>query len=271
MKHTNYYLRSVYYFVMRWIVHKKYMIAPVPEHNLSFKFKTEDVIGRLMFKTGRCEPGITRCFLNNVQLEKDDIMLDIGANIGWYSLLFDRYAPPSINIYAFEPDPLNFGLLAVNARRNSAHRVTCIPKALSDKEETRTLYLYPNKNRGRHSLLPINSGEEVEVATTTVDNFIQRAQLDPQRIKFVKIDVEGYEYFVLLGAKKLLPHLPVLHTEYAPEMMAKGGVDSQQFVDLVTGYGFKPFIIDAQGDLQATTGEKLCAQKKGIDILWKKK
>ena len=271
MQKTGYYLRAIYYFFMRWIIHKQYLTAPVPEHNLRFKFKTEDAIGRIMLKTGTCEPSITRCFLKNVTLEENDIMLDIGANIGWYAMLFDRYSPASVSIYAFEPDPLNYGLLAVNAHRNNARKVTCIPKALSDREETKTLYLYPHKNRGRHSLLPLHSGERVEVATTTVDNFVRDAQLDPQRVKFAKVDVEGYEYFVLRGAQKLLSSLPMLHTEYSPWMMEKGGIAPRQLIDLVMSYGFEPFVIDAQGELQATSGEQLRAQQVGVNILWKKK
>ncbi|MGB3851207.1 MAG: FkbM family methyltransferase [Tunicatimonas sp.] len=270
MKKTSYYLNSVYYFVMRWIAQQKYLIAPVPEHGLSFKFKTEDAVGRLMLKNGNCEPGITRCFLENVQLEDDDIMLDIGANIGWYSVLFDKYSSASARIYAFEPDPLNYGLLALNAQRNNAHKITCIPQALSDRQETKTLYLYPHKNRGRHSLLPLHTGEQVEVDTTTVDSFLSDAQLDPRRVKFVKIDVEGYEYFVLQGAKQLLPHLPLLHTEYSLAMMEKGGIDAQAFIDLVMEFGFKPFVIDTQGNLLAITAAELATTQRGIDILWKK-
>ncbi|UOR04062.1 FkbM family methyltransferase [Hymenobacter aerilatus] len=256
--------------MMRWVFHRQYLIAPVPDYNLSFKFKTEDVVGRRMLKTGLCEPGITRCFLNNVHLEEHDIMLDIGANIGWYSMLFDRHSPASARIYAFEPDPLNYGLLTNNAQRNNARKVICIPQALSDRQENKTLYLYPDKNRGRHSLLPLHTGEQIEVSTTTVDDFMRDKQLDPRRIKFVKIDVEGYEYFVLKGAKTLLPHLPILHTEYSLEMMKKGGIDPQEFLDLIVSYGFQPFIIDAQGELKASSSEQLMTIEKGIDILWKK-
>ncbi|MBT2558696.1 FkbM family methyltransferase [Hymenobacter sp. ISL-91] len=270
MNTTSYYLNSTYYFFMRWVFHKQYLIAPAPEHNLSFKFKTEDAVGRRMFKTGICEPGITRCFLNNVHLGENDIMLDIGANIGWYSMLFDRNSPASARIYAFEPDPLNYGLLTDNAQRNNARKVTCVQQALSDRQENKTLYLYPDKNRGRHSLLPLHEGKKIQVATTTVDDFMRDAQLDPRKIKFVKIDVEGYEYFVLKGAKNLLPHLPLLHTEYSSEMMRKGGIDPQEFINLIVSYGFQPFIIDAQGELQASSSDQLMTIEDGIDILWKK-
>ncbi len=270
MKKPAYYWRSVHYFFMRWAIRKDYLLASVPERGLRFKFKTEDALGRILFKRRECEPGITRCFMDNVRLEEDDIVLDVGANIGWYAVLFNKYSPPSARIYAFEPDPLNYGLLAINAHLNDARKITCIPQAVSDQEETKPLYLYPNKNRGRHSLLPLHAGEKVTVATTTLDNFLRDADLDPRRVKFVKIDVEGYEYFVLRGAQQLLSHLPLLHTEFSPTMMKQGGIEPQWLVELVMGYGFKPFVIDEQGTLHSFTKEQLLALDIIVDILWKK-
>ena len=246
------------------------MVAQVPQHHLRFKFKTEDALGRALYKHQINDPGSTRCFLTNVHLEENDVVLDIGANIGWYSLLFDKYSPSSVSIYAFEPDPLNYGLLAINAERNNARKITCIPKALSDKSETKTLYLYPNKNRGRHSLLPLNKGEKIQVATTTIDEFVKESQIDPRRVKFIKMDVEGYEYFVLQGADTVLPHLPLLHTEYSLSYLQKGGIDPKQFIDLIVGYQFNPYVIDAQGGLRQMPHEQLIALPQAVDILWVK-
>ncbi len=158
----------------------------------------------------------------------------------------------------------------MNAHLNNARKITCIPKALSDQVETKPLYLYPNKNRGRHSLLPLHAGEKVTVNTTTLDNFVRDADIAPQHVKFVKIDVEGYEYFVLRGAQKLLSHLPLLHTEFSLPMMKQGGIEPQWLVDLVMGYGFQPFVIDERGKLHSLTKEQLLALDKIVDVLWKK-
>lgn len=270
MKKVRFYLRAINYIIMRWLVRKNYMTAYLPKHALHFKFKTEDVVGRVLYKYREFEPGITRCFLENIPLEEEDIVLDVGANIGWYSLLLDKHSPSSVRLYAFEPDPLNFQLLSANITLNKARNITAIPKALSDKSTTQTLYLYPSKNRGRHSLLPINSGEQVDVTTTTVDTFVQENQLDVRRIKFMKIDVEGYEYFVLRGAHEVLSHIPYLHTEYSPGYMQRGGVDAQEFINLMRSYQFVSYGIEAEGKLRELTDEQLLALKKGSNILWAK-
>lgn len=246
------------------------MTAHVPAHNLRFKFKTEDALGRLLYKNRTNEPAITRCFLDYVPLEEEDVVFDIGANIGWYAILFDKYSPASVSIYAFEPDLLNYGLLCSNVEKNHAQKVVAVPKALSDKSETKTLYLYPSKNLGRHSLLPINTDRKVEVATTTLDEFVEENSIDATRVKFIKVDVEGYEYFVLLGGQNLLQHVPFLHTEYSPHYLRKGGIEAAAFIDLILKHNFIPHIINEQGQLDSVSYEELIKLQKKVDLLWTK-
>ncbi len=273
MKTMRYYVRLVYYFLLRWIIHKPYMVATVPEHGLRFKFKTEDSLGRLLYKNQIVEPETTRCFLENVPLQDGDVVLDIGANIGWYALLLAQHSPSSVRIYAFEPDPLNFELLTANVQLNNAQKITGVPKALSDQRETKTLYLYPHKNRGRHSLIPLakGDGETVQVTTTTLDDFLDEYAVDPARVKFIKMDVEGYEYYVLRGASRLLETVPYVHTEFWPPYFRRGNIDQKGLVDLMFGYQYQPHLIDERGDLYEIPYETLIIQERGVNILWVKK
>ncbi|MGB3779341.1 MAG: FkbM family methyltransferase, partial [Tunicatimonas sp.] len=206
-------------------------------------------------------------------LQDGDVVLDIGANIGWYSLLLERNSPPSVRIYAFEPDPLNYRLLTTNAQLNHAHKITGVPMALSDKAETKTLYLYPNKNRGRHSLIPLakGDGETVQVTTTTLNDFVNEYTVDPARVKFIKMDVEGYEYHVLRGGSRLLETVPFVHTEFWPPYFRRGKVDQKGLVDLMRSYQYQPQIIDERGDLYEIPYETLITLEQGVNILWVKK
>lgn len=272
MKKIGYYLRSARYFLLRWIFRQPYMIATVPEHKLRFRFKTEDSLGRLLYKRQTCEPGISRCFLKHVPLRDRDVVLDIGANIGWYSLLLERNAPSSVHIYAFEPDPLNFELLTANVQLNRAQNITSIPKALSDTVETTTLHLYPNKNRGRHSLIPLakGDGDTVEVATTTLDSFVDDYAIDTARVQFIKMDVEGYEYYVLRGASRLLETVPFVHTEFWPPYFRRGNVNQKDLVDLMHEYQYTPRLISEQGNLHDVPYDELVTLEQGVNILWTK-
>ncbi|MGB3586777.1 MAG: FkbM family methyltransferase [Tunicatimonas sp.] len=263
-------LSSVAYLISKWVFRLPYMSTTLSKHNLKITFKTEDALGRHLYKYGICEPENTKCFLENVQLKEGDIVLDVGANIGWYSLLFSRYGPANTQIFAFEPDPLNYNLLKKNIQQNNATQVTCYNQALSDKVEKKTLYLYPSKNRGRHSLLPINEGEQVEVSTITLDTFIDEHQLDQSRVKFIKIDVEGYEFFVLKGGQQLLEHVPIIHTEFAPSYMQKGGIAPSDFLDTLHQKKYTPHIIGEQGKLENTSYESLLHSSQHMDLLWMK-
>ena len=261
-------LSSVAYLVSKWILRLPYMSTTLREHNLKITFKTEDALGRHLYKYDHYAPANTACFLKNIPLESEDIIIDVGANIGWISLLFFRYGPANIQIFAFEPDPLNYKLLQKNVQQNNATQVTCCSEALSDKVEKKTLYLYPSKNRGRHSLLPINQGQQVEVSATTLDTFLEERKLDYSRVKFVKIDVEGYEYFVLKGGQQLLEHAPIIHTEFAPTYMERGGIKPADLLDILYQKNYTPRIIGEQGELEDTSYESLLHSKQQMDLLW---
>src|SRR5688572_7956553 len=136
---------------------------------------------------------------------KDDIVLDIGANIGYFTILLARFAK---HVYAFEPEPNNFKQLQENTKH--LDNVDNIDIAISNRLDYTTLYLCPTDN-GMHRLYKskwCEGGEQIKnIPTTTIDRFIY-INLDNDKkkkdIKFIKIDVEGYEYKVLQGMTDLL-------------------------------------------------------------------
>ncbi len=262
------FFNSFIYFVARWLLHVPYMSRFLPEHRLKITFKTEDVLGRHLYKYGICEPSNTKCFLENIPLKENDVIIDVGANIGWFSLIFSRYGPANMKVFSFEPDPLNYQLLKRNVEQNDAKQVICHAEALSNKIGDEILYLYPSKNRGRHSLLPINEGQQVKVATTTLDAFLPAQNIEYSQVKFVKIDVEGYEYFVLQGSQQLLEHVPFVHTEYSPSYMEKGGVAFSDFLNTLYQRSYIPKIIGNEGLLIDTSYESLLHPERGMDLLW---
>lgn len=263
-----YYLKSVKYLFYRWVIHKKYLVAYTPKFKLYFKFKTEDVQGRLIYKRGIYEEELTHFLLHNLKLEAHDIIFDIGANLGWYSLLLNKISPKS-QIYAFEPDPVNFTILEQNIKLNNAKEIRAQQLALSDSSESKTLYLYPSKNSGRHSLLPINSGQQMQVLTVALDEFVDNSKLDYSKIKFIKIDIEGYEYFAFMGAKKVLEFVPYILSEYSPNYMKKGKINPEDLLHLLYSYSFVPHSLEKQKLIELTK-EEILSKGHNINIFWKK-
>jgi FkbM family methyltransferase len=262
-------ISSLKYLVNRFILRRQYLTAKDNKYGIRFKFKTEDVVGRHIYKSGEYEKSLSEFVAKYLSFQEGDVALDVGANIGWYSLLLDKLMPDNSLIYAFEPDPLNYGLLCSNIKLNNASKVVPVNFALSDKNEVRKLYQYSNNNLGRHSLLDINEGNYVEVETITLDSYIDSVGIDVARVKFIKIDIEGYEYFALCGANNLLDQVTTVISEFVPRYMEKGGVEPERFLDLLIEKGFDSYVI-RDGDLVSQDKAALL-MKKACDIVWLKR
>jgi FkbM family methyltransferase len=123
----------------------------------------------------------------------DGVMLDVGAHYG-YSLM--RFAETGWAVHAFEPDPSNRAHLTENHGHDK--RVTIVPAAVSDKPGAMTLYT-SHESTGVSSLVAFTDRHE---ATATVDVIRLQDYMvenDIRHVDFLKIDVEGYEKFVLDG------------------------------------------------------------------------
>ncbi len=262
-------IRSLSYLINRFILRRQYLTAKDKKYGNRFKFKIEDVVGRHIYKSGEYEADLSEFIAQHVSFQEGDVALDAGGNIGWYSLLLDKLMPDNSLIYAFEPDPLNYGLLSTNIELNNADKVVPVNLALSDKNEVRKLYQYSNNNLGRHSLLDINEDDYVEVETITLDSYIDSAGIDVARVKFLKIDIEGYEYFALCGASNVLDHVTTVISEFVPRYMEKGGVEPERFLELLIDKGFDPYVV-RDGGLVSQDSDMLLV-KKACDIIWLKK
>ncbi len=141
------------------------------------------------------------------QVRPGDVVVDVGAHIGRYTLPAARFASRVISL---EPDPENFALLEANVRLNGFRNVTLLRIAASDRAGSSSLQRATGPNRGTSSLRPPEDepgdstriGETVTVLCDTLDHILEPFGLD--RIDWLKIDVEGHERQVLAGARKTL-------------------------------------------------------------------
>ena len=172
-------------------------------------------------------------------IKKGDTVLDIGANIGFHSLLFSRLVGEKGMVYAFEPFPENFALLKKNIEINNIKNMKPIQKAVSDKEGTERLYVDKYSNAS-HSFYTPDAKEFMEVETIKLDGFEIKTD-------FIKIDVEGAERKVLKGMIKLIERNPNLKMmiEFVPHTAKKTGVSTEEFLDTLEKY-FKLYEIDKE-------------------------
>ena len=266
MNRIDYLVKSLSYIVGRFVLGRKHMVARSPKYGLEMKFRSPDGGGRAIYKRGLYEEPLTNFLVQSLEFEDGDIVFDVGANIGWYSCVLSRHAPGA-DIFAFEPDPENFELLRDNVERNSCDGIHPVRMGVGERTETRTLHLYKASNVGRHSMLDIHDGPTIEVLVTSLDEFVRERELDVGRVKFLKIDVEGFEYFAFRGAEEVLSHVPLLLAEFSPGYMRKGGVEPEDLLELLHGHGFDPFSIDGL-ELTPRTDEELLDRDANINLLW---
>lgn len=260
--------RRLSYRARRHLLGSDFLVARERRFGLRFRFKTEDAVGRRIYQDGVYEEDLTRFLADGLELRPGDVVVDAGANIGWYSLLLDRLAPAGVTIYAFEPDPLNFELLAGNLERNGAAGVVPVRKALDEREGRRPLFLYPDKNRGRHSLVELPGAEgTVEVPATTLARFWKEREVGDRPLRLLKVDVEGFELRALRGAGRLLDRCGLVVTEYVPDLLRRAGTDPGELLETLAERGFEPRRAGA-GGLEPADPGRLKETEEPADLVW---
>lgn len=137
-------------------------------------------------------------------VEPSAVVYDIGANVGYYSLLAAVLTGDQGKVYAFEPLPRNIHYLRRHAQLNQFETIEVIEAAVSDHEGEAFFDLGPSSAMGRLAL-----EGELKVKLVSLDALLAAGKLQPPNV--MKVDVEGAEYEALRGAQELLSaHHPIL-------------------------------------------------------------
>ena len=252
----KYFINSIKFFILKRILRRKYIDVTDRRYNLRFRADINDVMGRTIYKRGSLHPEHTT-FLASLPFENDDVILDVGGNIGWYSVVLHSSIKQKIVIYSFEPEPKNFELLSKNIAYNNARAVNPVNVAVAEQGGFSTLFLYFSKNSGRHSLLDVNpqTKRSVQVKTVNLEEFLNERNVDFARVKLIKIDIEGYELFALKGAPRLLSKIPYMFLEFSPGLITKAGRKPSELIDLLDGFGFNFYTLSNGQPIRKMTSE----------------
>ncbi len=136
-------------------------------------------------------------------------IVDIGANIGFYTLFFAKLVGPKGMVYAFEPEPKNFEILKKNISVNDLKNVKCYNFAVGSSNRTVNMSL--SDEMGHHQ---IDLHGDLEVKCIKLDDYIKNAD-------FIKIDAEGSEEQILKGMPNLLQQNISLMIEYYYKLLKK--------------------------------------------------
>jgi FkbM family methyltransferase len=159
-------------------------------------------------------------------LSRESVVFDLGANIGNHSIYWSKVTDGAgvKRVYAFEPVDLTFSILRKNIEINGlGNKVILNRVGLGKKEGSAELYnVYDYSNIGATALRAVNGEEEGTFKIITLDSYIKSTDFRDNRIDMIKIDVEGFEEDVLLGARKTLEkYSPIIYIEAWPHNFGK--------------------------------------------------
>lgn len=172
-------------------------------------------------------------------------VLDVGANIGLYSIVLGRLVGPAARVWAFEPYPPIASYCQRNLQLNALTHVTLAEEALSDKEGSVDfcvfddgLDVYNSIGASHRPAEGISSAKHIVVPCTTLDEYVTRMGI--KRVDIIKLDVEGAEEKVLSGGKSTLAEnqdLLMMVEIYEPSAK-QCGCSTHRMIDMLEGHGF---------------------------------
>jgi FkbM family methyltransferase len=176
-------------------------------------------------------------------IKKGNVVADVGANIGLYTLLAADLVSPEGRVVAFEPVARNLRLLRKSIEANEYKNVTVVPMAVSNSRGT-AKFVVDDQNWGSDRMAHAHeSSRSIEVQTTTLDEYFSASGF---AVDLLKIDAEGAELAILEGARQLLaanPDLTIL-TEYNPKLIQQLGYSPEEYLHKLAGLGFQFTCLD---------------------------
>lgn len=194
------------------------------------------------FYKGRCDRRERR--LLSSLIEPGDTVVDVGANIGFYSSFFSRLVGPEGTVHAFEPDPVNYSHLqkAVGSMSN----VRPCNAAVGEKSGKIQLWKHQTLNVDHRTFaVPGEQRIAIEVPIVTLDE-----SFADQKLRLIKLDVQGSEASVLRGATRILTSSPrpAILFEFWPHALREAGENPLEFIEWIQqAASCRPKILTSRG------------------------
>jgi len=190
---------------------------------------------RISILTGEFEPSTTELIKNEV--DEGMIFFDIGANIGWYSLLCSKIVGKTGHIYSFEPDPYLFEIIKENIVLNNLKNITVFPYAVSNKTAKEHFSLNDKQDGDNRLGSKAITDKIIEVQTISIDDFCNQHNVKPD---FIKMDIQGSEPKAFQGMKETISKNSKIKiiTEVFPEAIEDVGSSTEEFIDSLEKSGF---------------------------------
>lgn len=162
-------------------------------------------------------------------------VLDIGANVGYYSVYLSKLVGKSGKVYAFEPDELNYSYLKIN----TGNRNNIIVNNVAVGEKSGWILLYQSERLNvDHQTYDSGEGRQTKkIQCVAIDDYFTNGEL----VDIVKLDIQGYDYFAVKGMRRVLERSPdvMIFGEFWPYGLKRAGVSPLDYTSLLKDLGFK--------------------------------
>ncbi|MEK0185104.1 FkbM family methyltransferase [Microcoleus anatoxicus] len=214
------------------------ILVELPEFKI-YAMTNDSAVGQTIISTQNYEPHVTNAILKH--LKGGDVFLDIGANIGYFTLLAASIVKDFGQVISFEPNPQNLQLIYSSIVENQFDNITIYPFAASNFRQILTL-----ATGGSNGTVFDASLFQAEncyfVPSMVVDELLQHEQ----QINVIKMDIEGHEPSAIRGMDLLIrKHKPIIFTEFHPWCIRfYNKTEPQEYLEQLTQYGYRLFIIE---------------------------
>lgn len=218
------------------------------DKNLKMKLDLDEWIQQHIYFLGYFEPRGIRYIKN--QLYEGEVFVDIGANVGAYSLVASGLVGRSGKVIAFEPASKSFLRLSKNISMNGLTNIIPERKAVLDKNSQIELYISNRHNMGMSSIFhhDSESGISEKVEAISLDDYAEKKNIP--RISVIKIDIEGSEMLALRGMGKIIENFrPRILIELKEETLTESGYQVNDIEEYLIHSGYEKYIINEQGNV----------------------
>ncbi len=174
-------------------------------------------------------------------LSKGDIFVDIGANEGYFSIVASKLVGGAGRVIAIEPQERLQKVISRNIELNDCKNVTVLPIALGREAGEANLYISPGINSGSSSFIKstVYPLPKQRVSVLTLEDALQKEGING--CEAVKIDVEGWEYDVIMGSENFFKNhrVKAICLEFHKAALTKRGFSEKMISDFLTGCGYK--------------------------------
>jgi FkbM family methyltransferase len=171
-------------------------------------------------------------------VKKGDTVVDIGAHIGYFTIILSDLVGNDGKVIAFEPNPTTFSILKKNIETNSLSNVILENLAISDIESEQYI---KESNESASSSIDKNYTDGIKINTITLDKYFKNKE-----INFIKIDVQGSEFNILNGSIKTFRKKPKCIIEIHPSIFDSKGekISSKEIIKILKNFNYNIFNVN---------------------------